>query len=74
MPGFEALLDHGVLSGWYDTNNTLQLRIHFFVHLTLILTQDLNIRILFRWVVIPWLQQELDVYQDRLNNTVKRHD
>ncbi|KAG0691847.1 hypothetical protein DFH29DRAFT_1074198 [Suillus ampliporus] len=24
-PGFEALLDHGVLSGWYDTNNTLQL-------------------------------------------------
>ncbi|KAG1740216.1 uncharacterized protein EDB91DRAFT_1082173 [Suillus paluster] len=23
--GFEALLDHGVLSGWYDTNNTLQL-------------------------------------------------
>ncbi|KAG2144401.1 uncharacterized protein EDB93DRAFT_1104965 [Suillus bovinus] len=30
MPGFEALLDHGVLSGWYDTNNTLQLCIHFF--------------------------------------------
>jgi hypothetical protein len=28
-PGFEALLDHGVLSGWHDTNNTLQLYVHF---------------------------------------------
>ncbi|KAG1844036.1 hypothetical protein DFJ58DRAFT_717670 [Suillus subalutaceus] len=26
-PGFETLLDHGVTSGWYDTNNTLQLSI-----------------------------------------------
>ncbi|KAG1874867.1 hypothetical protein F4604DRAFT_1880769 [Suillus subluteus] len=54
-PGFEALLDHCVLSAWYDTNNTLQL-------------------ILFHWVFIPWLQQELDAYQDRLNNTAKRRD
>ncbi|KAG2145632.1 hypothetical protein BD769DRAFT_1329410, partial [Suillus cothurnatus] len=23
-PEFETLLDHGVTSGWYDTNNTLQ--------------------------------------------------
>ncbi|KAG1824248.1 hypothetical protein DFJ58DRAFT_738729 [Suillus subalutaceus] len=23
-PGFETLLNHGVTSGWYDTNNTLQ--------------------------------------------------
>ncbi|KAG0697228.1 hypothetical protein DFH29DRAFT_947187 [Suillus ampliporus] len=45
-PGFEALLDHGVLSGW----------------------------MLFRWVFIPWLQRELDAYQDRLNNTAKRRD
>lgn len=30
-PGFEALLDHGVLSGWYDTNNTLQLYVRFFI-------------------------------------------
>lgn len=29
---------------------------------------------LFRWVFIPWLQQELDAYQDRLNNTAKRRD
>jgi hypothetical protein len=28
----------------------------------------------FRWVFIPWLQQELNAYQDRINNTAKRHD
>ncbi|KAG1897951.1 uncharacterized protein F5891DRAFT_1191262 [Suillus fuscotomentosus] len=54
-PGFENLLDHGVNSGWYDSNNTLQVMV-------------------FRWVFIPWLQQELDAYQDRINNTAKRHD
>ncbi|KAG2112122.1 hypothetical protein BD769DRAFT_1689849 [Suillus cothurnatus] len=46
-PGFETLLDRGVTSGWYDTNNTLQLMI-------------------FHWVFIPWLQRELDAYQDRI--------
>ncbi|KAG1874467.1 hypothetical protein F4604DRAFT_1680990 [Suillus subluteus] len=54
-PGFENLLDHGVNSGWYDSNNTLQVMI-------------------FHWVFIPWLQQELDAYQDRINNTAKRRD
>ncbi|KIK91878.1 hypothetical protein PAXRUDRAFT_13542 [Paxillus rubicundulus Ve08.2h10] len=28
----------------------------------------------FRWVFIPWLQEELNNYQTRLNNTRKRHD
>jgi hypothetical protein len=28
----------------------------------------------FRWVFIPWLQRELDAYQDRVNNTRKRRD
>ncbi|KAG1833588.1 hypothetical protein F4604DRAFT_1886809 [Suillus subluteus] len=28
----------------------------------------------FCWVFIPWLQRELDVYCDRVNNTAKRHD
>jgi hypothetical protein len=28
----------------------------------------------FRWVFIPWLQRELDAYQDRINNTAKRRD
>ncbi|KAG2739150.1 hypothetical protein P692DRAFT_201678111, partial [Suillus brevipes Sb2] len=28
----------------------------------------------FRWVFIPWLQHELDSYQDRINHTAKRRD
>ncbi|KAF8435306.1 hypothetical protein L210DRAFT_3613594 [Boletus edulis BED1] len=28
----------------------------------------------FRWLFIPWLQQELDSYQQRVNNTWKRRD
>lgn len=28
----------------------------------------------FRWVFIPWLQQELDAYRERVNNTAKRRD
>ncbi|KAF8430639.1 hypothetical protein L210DRAFT_3614625 [Boletus edulis BED1] len=28
----------------------------------------------FRWLFIPWLQQELDSYQQRVNNTWKRCD
>ncbi|KAG2154171.1 uncharacterized protein EDB93DRAFT_1239551 [Suillus bovinus] len=55
LQGFESLLDHGVMSGWYDSNNTLQMMV-------------------FQWVFIPWLQQELDGYQDRVNNTRKRRD
>ncbi|KAJ4466608.1 hypothetical protein C8J55DRAFT_439669, partial [Lentinula edodes] len=30
--------------------------------------------LVFRWVFIPWLQAELDIYRDRRNNTIKRHD
>lgn len=31
-------------------------------------------RMIFHWVFIPWLQQELNAYQDRINNTAKCHD
>ncbi|KAJ7032819.1 hypothetical protein C8F04DRAFT_958458, partial [Mycena alexandri] len=30
--------------------------------------------LVFRWVFIPWLQHELDVYRHRVNNTAKRAD
>ncbi|KAJ7265692.1 hypothetical protein C8J57DRAFT_1620785 [Mycena rebaudengoi] len=30
--------------------------------------------LVFRWIFIPWLQQELDAYRDRINNTAKRAD
>ncbi|KAG2138405.1 uncharacterized protein EDB93DRAFT_1106369 [Suillus bovinus] len=51
-PGFKSLLDHGVMSGWYDSNNTLQILWDRF-------------RMVFQWVFIPWLQRELDAYQDQ---------
>ncbi|KAG1864859.1 hypothetical protein F4604DRAFT_1586377, partial [Suillus subluteus] len=54
-PGYESLLDKGVESGWYNSDNVLQVMV-------------------FRWVFIPWLQCELDRYQDRVNNTAKRRD
>ncbi|KAG1890172.1 hypothetical protein F4604DRAFT_1876780 [Suillus subluteus] len=54
-PGYETLLDEGVESGWYDSDNVLQVMV-------------------FQWVFIPWLQCELDRYQDCVNNTAKRHD
>ncbi|KAG1730995.1 hypothetical protein EDB19DRAFT_1912657 [Suillus lakei] len=54
-PGFESLLDHGVNTGWYNTNNTVQV-------------------LVFHWVFIPWLQQELNAYRDRINNSAKRRD
>ncbi|KAG1758695.1 hypothetical protein EDD22DRAFT_956604 [Suillus occidentalis] len=54
-PGFETLLDEGVIEDWYDSGNTLHMMV-------------------FRWVFIPWLQQELNAYRDRVNNTTKRRD
>ncbi|KAG1829470.1 hypothetical protein EV424DRAFT_1470731 [Suillus variegatus] len=35
---------------------------------------DEGVVMVFRWVFIPWLQCELDRYQDRVNNTAKRRD
>lgn len=31
-------------------------------------------RMIFRWIFIPWLQEELDSYRDRVNHTAKRRD
>lgn len=31
-------------------------------------------RLVFLWLFIPWLQQELDAYVDRVNHTAKRRD
>jgi hypothetical protein len=75
-PGFETLLDRGVTSGWYDTNNTLQLCVRFVLVVRPYMGANLEFkfRMIFRWVFIPWLQRELDAYQDRVNNTRKRRD
>ncbi|KAG1814046.1 uncharacterized protein BJ212DRAFT_1300900 [Suillus subaureus] len=59
IPGFETLLDEGVENGWYNSDNTLQV---------------CTFSMIFHWVFIPWLQCELDRYQDCVNNTLKRPD
>jgi hypothetical protein len=70
-PGFETYLDHGVESGWYDCDNTLQRCVDHFLH-SIVLTDGYSL--IFRWVFIPWLQRELDGYKDHINNTAKRRD
>ncbi|KAG2151646.1 uncharacterized protein EDB93DRAFT_1083174, partial [Suillus bovinus] len=60
-PGSEMMLDHSVNEGLYNVGNTLQKFIPLILHG-------------FHWVFIPWLQQELDVYHNCVNNTAKRHD
>jgi hypothetical protein len=76
MPGFEMLLDHGVTSGWYDTNNTLQLCVWFVLVVCPYMDTNLEFkfRMIFHWAFIPWLQWELDAYQDQVNNTRKWWD
>ncbi|KAI6020377.1 hypothetical protein PISMIDRAFT_104467 [Pisolithus microcarpus 441] len=59
-PGFESLLDTGMDIGWYDPNNTLQL--------------NPACGMVFCWVFIPWLQVELNNYQDHINNSQKHRD
>jgi hypothetical protein len=70
-PGFETYLDHGVESGWYDCDNTLQWCVDHFLH-SIVLMDGYSL--IFRWVFIPWLQRELDRYKDHINNTAKRRD
>jgi hypothetical protein len=43
--------------------------------------EDLNlvpdhivVRLIFRWLAIPWLQAELDSYRERRNGTKRRYD
>ncbi|KAI6000445.1 hypothetical protein EDC04DRAFT_2973722 [Pisolithus marmoratus] len=54
-PGFELLLDTGMDAGWYDPDNMLQLEPMY--------------SMVFCWVFIPWLQVELNNYQDCINNS-----
>ncbi|KAJ7832141.1 hypothetical protein B0H14DRAFT_2515144 [Mycena olivaceomarginata] len=59
-PGFEDILDIGQL-------------VHLLTFLFLV-PNYLASRLVFHYVFIPWLQQELDAYRDRVNNTAKRAD
>ncbi|KAG2114955.1 hypothetical protein BD769DRAFT_1629964 [Suillus cothurnatus] len=66
---------HTMLCQWYDPSlqGTLQhrwMRTKKNVMLEIAWSQLM----VFRWVFIPWLQRELDSYQDRINHTAKRRD
>lgn len=67
------ILDDGVTSGWYDADNTFQKScFRLLSPITSLMTNDY--RMIFHWVFIPWLQQELNAYRDHINNTAKQHD
>ena len=66
--GFEAMLNKGIVNQWYNTSNIVD-RYEFLCHgfdssLTCI-------SLTFRWLAIPYFQEELDKYVN-LNNTTQR--
>lgn len=74
-PGFEDILDMGVNNDWYDPDNLLEACVQFlWLYETSAWASLLFFRLVFRWIFIPWLQQELDAYRDRIKNTAKRAD
>ncbi|KAG1853452.1 hypothetical protein DFJ58DRAFT_883665, partial [Suillus subalutaceus] len=73
-PGFESLLDEGVTEGWYDSGNTLHTFIAPVLWFYVLMMSCHLFRMVFRWVFIPWLQQELNTFRDQVNNSAKRCD
>ncbi|PSS37790.1 hypothetical protein PHLCEN_2v357 [Hermanssonia centrifuga] len=49
-PGFEDLIERGILEGLYDPDDSLE-------------------RLVFHYIFIPWIQEELDKYVDLTNDT-----
>lgn len=64
-PGFENILNDGVISGWYDADNTFQKSCFRLLSPITSLTMN-DYRMIFHWVFIPWLQQELNAYRDHI--------
>ncbi|KAI5997616.1 hypothetical protein F5J12DRAFT_725221 [Pisolithus orientalis] len=64
-PGFESLLDNGVHQGCVlPTFMNPEHKLIFVLLFSMI----------FQWIFIPWLQEELDSYCDHVNHTAKWHD
>ncbi|KZP15177.1 hypothetical protein FIBSPDRAFT_912633 [Athelia psychrophila] len=59
-PGFEDVFDRGVNEGWYDVND--------------ILMKYTLCSLLFRWLAIPWMQVELDIWMAHRNHSKPRAD
>ncbi|KAG1838531.1 hypothetical protein DFJ58DRAFT_733787 [Suillus subalutaceus] len=73
-PGFENILEEGVVKGLYDIHNTLQKYITWcFLHPQMLIN-NLPFSYIFRWLAIPWLQAELDAWVHFRNYNPPRRD
>ncbi|KAI0310015.1 hypothetical protein OF83DRAFT_1278963 [Amylostereum chailletii] len=69
--GFETILQLGLDMGWYDPDPDFQWSSESTLILAFTLNAILN-RLVFRWLSIPWLQQELDIWVEQQNMTSRR--
>lgn len=68
--GFENKFDEGIHNQWYNPNNTLD---GYVGSLTACMSRDLILNSLtFRWLAIPFIQHELDLYVELHNTTLRR--
>ena len=70
-PGFENILDFGLWQGWFDIHNSIDWSLP--LPCPYAKTDSID-RLLLRWVIIPWLQCEMDRFHDHFNNTRKCQD
>jgi hypothetical protein len=69
--GFQALLDRGVDEGYYDIGDPLDLYVQIFLRIMKLL---IILRLVFRFVFIPFLQREVDAWVHQRNWTKRRAD
>lgn len=67
-PGFEDVFEHGVRRGWYDPNKVLEKYDNTIPYIVISFFNSL----LFRWIAIPWIQDELDKWVLLRNRTAPR--
>lgn len=74
-PGFESILQYGVTNDLYNPANTLQKSVDSFL---LFVFKYLRCRplpsLVFRWLAIPWIQDELDNWVYERNFSCVRAD
>jgi len=58
VPGFEDLLEKGITNQWYNTDDIVDKYVPMFISTNFQNLWDTDIRLVFRWLAIPWLQEE----------------
>jgi len=73
VPGFEDILEKGITNQWYKADNIADRYVPMFYIYKLFKTYGISkIRLVFRWLAIPWLQKEADSYVYRSNTSRRR--